>query len=69
MPSSNQVERVEELKREWEEYVKAYNPHQNDLNVIFRDWMFEKLARLIPTCDRPRTISTAELIARLNGAE
>jgi hypothetical protein len=41
-------ERVEELKMEFEEYVKNYNPYENNIDRIFRDWMFEKLAAILP---------------------
>jgi len=44
--SSKPNERVDELKREFEEYVKAYNPHENNIDRIFRDWAFEKIADL-----------------------
>jgi hypothetical protein len=38
--------KVEELKREFEEYVKSYNTYEYDVSKIFREWMFEKLAAM-----------------------
>ena len=38
---------VEMLKKDFEKHVINYNIHQNDVNVIFRDWVFEKLADII----------------------